>query len=270
MKFNTKTKRYIDGTSDTIYCSRSIFDDKADEKLIDDFCNPVYDYSALPPFVVEQNDNQIAVIDTYTGEVHDTHQYNDNELRIDSIKRSRDKIMDIVVQNPQLKLFITGTFSSKKVDRENIDLCVKKIRNWLEYMRKLYALEYIIVPEYHTNGKAIHIHGVISDVLPKKDSGHKLKDGRTIYNLITWKNGFSTAIYIDDSNGRLPVGRYISKYLTKDLKLIFGKSYWSSKGLRRDTDIELSHSDFVSVPKQQYGNPLRAFKYDLQVTDRKV
>lgn len=255
MKFNTKKKIYIDGSEDTIYCSRPIFDDKAEE-LNNDFCNPQYDYSALPSFT--------------GGSSSDTHTYNDNDLRLDSIKRSKDKIMDIVVQNPQLKLFITGTFSPKKVDRENIELCVKKIKYWLRDMHRDYGLEYIIVPEYHTNGKAIHIHGVISDVLPLKDSGHKLKDGRTIYNLITWQNGFSTAIYIDDSNGRLPVGRYISKYLTKDLKLIFGKSYWSSKGLRRDTEIELSHSDFISIQKQQYGNPLRAFKYDLQVTDKKV
>lgn len=256
MYFNTKTKKYIDGTQDTIYCSRSIFSDKKDD-LIDDFCNPQYDYSSLPSLIADDTDKN-------------THQYNDNDLRIDNIKRSRDKIMDIVVQNPQLKLFITGTFSPKKVDRENIDLCIKKVKDWLNYMRRLYNLEYLIVPEYHSNCKAIHIHGVLSDVLPLNDSGHKLKDGRTIYNLITWKNGYSTAIRIDESNGRLPVGRYISKYLTKDLKMIFGKTYWSSQGLRRDTDIELSHSDFISIEKQQYGNPIRAFKYDLQVTDRKV
>ena len=74
-------------------------------------------------------------------------------------------------------------------------------------------------------------------------------DWRTVYHIKEWKDsfGFCTAIELD--NNKIRYCNYITKYITKDVKKIFGKYYWSSKNILRDTDnsySNISRSELMS------------------------
>lgn len=112
--------------------------------------------------------------------------------------------------------FVTFTFSKDKVDRYDFKVCTSKVRKWFNHLkqRKAVDLQYIIVPEQHKDG-AWHMHGLIANIgnIELSDSGKRYK-GQIIYNLLGWKNGFSTATKIIDT---YKAAAYIVKYITKDL-----------------------------------------------------
>lgn len=103
------------------------------------------------------------------------------------------------------------------------------------------------MPEYHKlkdgeDKPAIHMHGLCNlGKVPieraASPSGHELTDnhGRPIYNMPTWKYGFSTAVPLDEQYERTV--NYVTKYITKSDQKIFGKWYLSSRGLKKSPDI---------------------------------
>lgn len=147
-----------------------------------------------------------------------------------SVARTKQKIFDYTKTN-EFKFFVTFTFNPEKVDSYNYSLITSKMTNWLRNIRKkIPSLKYIGVPERHKSGR-YHFHFLMNDISAILiDSGHKTKDGMSIYNLEAYKLGFSTATVIQD---RERVSNYISKYITKELALQTKgkKRYWHSKGL---------------------------------------
>ena len=143
--------------------------------------------------------------------------------------------------------FITLTFDQKKTDSSDYDLVVSKLKNYLQNKRKRGCpdLKYLIVPEFHKDGKHYHFHGLLSGVndFEFKDSGHKDFLGETIYNITNWsKNlGHTTATRIKD-NAR--VTSYIGKYITKDMmnKLKYKRRYYASE------NCYVSPEEFYNIP----------------------
>lgn len=128
--------------------------------------------------------------------------------------------------------FITLTFNPEKVDSFDYEECVKKLKMWIDYVRRSCPdLRYIIVPEKHESGR-FHFHGLLADCegLDFAESGHFTNDGKPIYNIGRYKLGWSTATQVTDNE---KVTKYISKYITKDLCAVsFGKKrYWCSRNL---------------------------------------
>ena len=138
-----------------------------------------------------------------------------------SKNRSKRNLYRIARSN-NWEWFITLTFDQKKTDSSNYDLVVSKLKNYLQNLRKRKCpdLKYLIVPEFHKDGKHFHFHGLLSGVndFIFEDSGHTDFMDNKIYNIINWnKNlGFTTATKIID-NAR--VTSYIGKYITKDLHI---------------------------------------------------
>lgn len=143
--------------------------------------------------------------------------------------------------------FITLTFSPEVVDRHDFSACMKKASKWFNHQKDRYAkeLKYLIVPEMHKDG-AWHIHGVVADTdrMSITDSGHVTKEGQTVYNLVGWKFGFSTATAVTDT---YRVSTYITKYITKDLcELSKGrKRYYRSRNIPepKETEFLVPHGD---------------------------
>lgn len=174
-----------------------------------------------------------------------------------SIRRTKTLISDIVLCN-DFQLFATFTFAK---DRQDIGRCKSKMSNWLQSQQKQYgSFSYLIVPEFHKDGKSLHFHALLKDY---KGNLHKTKirqSNRTIYNIKSYRSGFSTAVKIDDHQ---KVASYIKKYITKDMPFLPGqKRYWVSKGLLRpvvvyNTDI---HSDYSLIHETEnyklYQSPL--------------
>lgn len=159
---------------------------------------------------------------------------NDKRSKYVSLNRTINKIYEIARSN-YWHYFITLTFDPKKVDSFDYDVVVKKLSKWLDNFKQRYApdLKYIVVPELHKSGR-YHFHGLFADVgcIEFVDSGKRLKDGSTIYNIGNYSLGFSTATIIKDM-GR--VSSYISKYITKELISVTmnKKRYWCSRNLEK-------------------------------------
>lgn len=170
-----------------------------------------------------------------------------NHSVISTMNRTKNKIYSVSRAN-EWELFVTFTFDPLKVDRTDYDLCSSKVREYLHYIRRKYApdLKYICVPELHNDGISWHVHALLADIGSLKliDSGI-VKSGKCIYNIDSWKWGFSTASYIESSER---VSSYICKYITKDLVTLtlHRKRYWSSANCNRFEDCVSDY--FVDDP----------------------
>ena len=198
--------------------------------------------------------------------------------RSDSLKRAKDRIFDYVLCN-DFDYFFTGTIDPKKFNSNDPKAILSYIQNWLKNLVRRNNLKYVFVPERHKDGK-IHFHGLIKgDNLNLVDSGTKLykgvkkpiKDftatrkglnpatGRIVYNLANWKFGFTTCINLvgDPMNTAF----YVTKYITKDCKKIFGKFFWHSRKLKTP-EIRYENIDYDSIQAKEYFNKHTGhFKY---------
>ncbi len=189
---------------------------------------------------------------------------NDNKDDIikKSLYRSRSKIFDYCYCN-SWDWFGTFTLSSKKVDRYDYDLCCKKIKGFFDRIRRTNNnLKYIVVPEQHKDG-AYHFHCLISDINNElfSISGHKDSKGRDIYNLNSYKLGFTNFTIVDDSD---KVSSYIVKYITKDIckALKNRKKYFCSRNLNLPIEYNF---DFDNDDKNYFKN-----KYNLNVINKLI
>lgn len=173
-----------------------------------------------------------------------------NPTRGDSIRRAKEKIFDIAMCN-DFEYFITWTLNNDMIDRYDAQLVAQKLKKFLNNLVVRKEVRYLVVPELHRDG-AIHMHGLIAGQLRMVDSGRKLPDGRTIFNMPEWKLGFSTAIPLDSQKGR--VSGYITKYVQKDFQKIFGNFYYAGgHGLVRSPEIRVYDVDFDAFNLPVYG-----------------
>lgn len=178
----------------------------------------------------------------------------DPVTRDDSIKRAKDKIFDIAFVNSSLwQYFMTLTLDKTKIDRYDKKIINKKLKIWLQNMVRDYNLNYLIIPEYHKDG-AIHFHGLISgDDLRLSYVGLD-KKGRELYNLDSWRLGFSSCVRLDDN--RAAVSSYITKYVTKDTSKILGNVYYAGgRDLLRDCPAEYCNIDYADFQGREFKIP---------------
>lgn len=171
---------------------------------------------------------------------------------IDSLRRSKTTIADIVICN-KFDMFATFTFNGsdenkKKYDyrstthRQNPDECKHKISVWLHNQKRIHGpFSYLIVPEFHKDGKSLHFHALLygykGKVIPRSNANgtqmsHK---GTKIFRIKSYKLGHSDLKHIPQtSTDLLKISKYIRKYITKDMPQFAGKKrYWCSTGLDR-------------------------------------
>jgi len=158
-----------------------------------------------------------------------------------SLRRTKTTISDIVICN-NFEIFVTFTFKS---DRQDILKCKRKMSKWLKNQKeRVGSFSYLIVPEFHKDGKSLHFHALIKGYQGKLvDSGKRI-NGRRAFNLKSYKLGFSSAVYIDD---HAKVSSYVRKYITKDMPQFNNKKrFWCSTGLARPQIVrnpQIMHED---------------------------
>lgn len=189
-----------------------------------------------------------------------------NDSRSDSVKRAKDKVFDIATIN-DFELFVTLTCNDNVLDGASISDVIKAFKEWAHNMSRRYGMVYLFLPEYHSDGKRIHFHGLVKGNLRLVDSGHKDKSGRTMYNVDNWKYGFSTVIQLDGNTER--VANYVTKYITKDMKRIAGNFYYAGgKGLKRKPDEVFFNTDFKAFEGKEYTLPFSDLAKVKYRTDR--
>lgn len=227
VKHNVKVSYYPDGQHKVIVASRPIFLEGGYEKA--------WDEEKIPK-----------------------PQSKDNEVREDSVRRAMNRVYDIARLN-SFTHFITWTLDQKCIDRYNSDEVSKKLKRFLQDMVKRRNLKYLIIPELHKDG-AIHMHGLISGNMMFVDSLKKTKSGQTIYNMPQWTLGYSTAIELDQN--KEAVGRYITKYISKDFRKIFGNFYYAGgHGLDRNPQTSLYDTNYHDINIKEYTKFGTGYKY---------
>ena len=214
VKHNMKLSVYPDGSFKVVCCNKPIFLEKH--------------------YVLVNNHSNVK-----------QHYNMENQSRVDSVKRAKEKVFDITKLN-QFDYFVTLTLDSQKVVSRYDSEEVKKILlNWLKNMSYRHSLVYLLIPEFHKDN-AIHMHMLCNGDLNLVDSNKRDKSNRIIYNLVNWNYGFSSVVKI--SGDYEFVARYITKYVTKDSYKIFGKFYYSGgQNLKRDVPILLKDCNFDSL-----------------------
>lgn len=155
------------------------------------------------------------------------------ENKIRAVRRAKIACFDFILCNPDLDAFCTFTLDPKKVqDRTDWKCAYQAIRNWLSNRVQRRGLKYILVPEYHKDGKSIHFHAVMNSTAlsfreARYPSGRLIKDkGQQVYNVEDYTAGFSTMKLISGENAQDKVAKYIFKYMGKQMgSKISGRYY---------------------------------------------
>lgn len=156
---------------------------------------------------------------------------------ISSLNRTKTLVRDLVLCN-EFELFCTFTFDPGKVDSFNYTKCWGKMSRWLHHQSDRSRevgkeFKYLIIPEKHKSGRW-HFHALISGYIGSlSPSGYKTSTLRLIYNITSFRSGFTTAVGIDSKEG---VSNYITKYITKDfIKSFNQRRFMCSRNLVRPT-----------------------------------
>ncbi len=289
---NTKTKVFPDGSTNTTYCnSRFIFKDKEINEIYSSASRSVLieekarelDVSLelaelwLKAFEMEQQEKRELEKEKRKLRISAASNIplkNVDRERDDILKRARDKCFDIARLN-DWKYFITVTFKGSKFEFDDPEVVMKKIRSYLMHKVQRNGMKYLLIPERHKKG-GIHCHALVNDI-DVVDSGTVLVEGypkpikretalkrgstikQTVYNIPSWKYGFSTAIEIDNSTA---FAYYVTKYITKGNKKIFGKYYWSSRNCIREPQIIYHNSDFDHITRSEFCKGQNKYKYN--------
>lgn len=269
--FNAKRILYPNGKSLLVFSNKPIFNPKISEfapeicsDLVDDF------YNSLESDFQKQLAHEFCFSDDKVSLLSDDQKKSLNVARASC--RAKQRIFDIAFLN-DWQYFCTLTFADR-LCQSNVELAKKALSSWLRHSVRLSLpdFRYLIVPEYGGKYGNIHFH-MLCSYIPVVDSGTVLCKGfskpikrsnvpagvevySTVYNIPLWKAGFSTAVSIYKNDGALSM--YLTKYMTKDQKKIFGKYYWSSQNLLRDPAVEyfnISEGTFELIDSREYHLP---------------
>ena len=262
VKHNAKVKVFPDGKLHITCFTRDIFTEEGWEYIYED------DEKAQKESALQNSQN-------------DKNEYDTSAPRADSMKRAKAKIFDIALSN-EWDYMITLTLDKQKIDRYDPKEIIGPFKNWLNNMVKRHGFKYLIVPELHDDG-AIHFHGLINGSLDLTDSGtvkvpgHKepikistakrygydisSDEVRTVYNIGSYKLGYSTAVRIDKNVEA--VSKYMTKYTCKNFQKIFGKSFFAGGGVNRNLPTYYLDIPYSRVECEEYRLPenLGAVKY---------
>lgn len=189
--------------------------------------------------------------------------------RKDSIRRSRDKVFDIVKMN-EFDFFFTGTISEDSgIDRYNADDVCKKVNTFMyNLVKRGKILRYIFVPEFHKDG-AVHYHGFIKSCSSMRYSlavnprtGKAVRRGKNrlfVFNWHDWSFGFTTLIHCYGSVDNM--SKYFCKYITKSSDFPMKHRYYSGGDIVRVVPTDYVDLDFSSVPCDVTVTDFGDFKY---------
>lgn len=140
----------------------------------------------------------------------------ENECSLSALNRAKKAAFDYMACNPECNMFVTLTLDEHKISRTEWGEIVPRLNTWLDNAVRRRGLKYILVPEFHADGKSIHFHGLMNEkALSLVNSGKKHR-GKVVYNIQNWKFGFTTAKRIGrGEDEHIKVCKYVFKYMTK-------------------------------------------------------
>lgn len=155
-----------------------------------------------------------------------------------AVNRAKVRCFDYIMCNPDLDMFATLTCDAERVDRTDYAAIYKYTRAWLSNRVQRRGLKYILCPEYHHDGQAIHFHMLCNCYGLGPNCQYALtpslrirtRKGKPICNITDWELGFSTAQRIPEEDNRDAVAKYIFKYMGKQAGARIGGRYFLHGG----------------------------------------
>jgi hypothetical protein len=147
----------------------------------------------------------------------------DVQAAIRNYKAAHRRLYDKIQSNPQLNLFVTLTLDDGVISRTEYSEIIKHLSRWLDNRVRRDGLQYILVPEYHKDGRSIHFHGLMNDNGLHLENSHHKHNGKTIYNISDYPYGFTTAKRVTNPKGGNysdAISKYVHKYMTKALRQV--------------------------------------------------
>ncbi len=254
--FNVRVKRFIDSEQIQVYSKVNRSQGEVLRKKVDGKTGEMLDNPRKDDSFVEFN--------PFTEQYERMREIPSQEyvemLQCSSMNRTINAVYDVARSN-LWEWFVTFTFAPDKVDRYNYSDCTKKMSQWLNNMKKICpGMVYLVVPELHKDG-AYHFHGLFKNVDGFKfaDSGQRDKQRRIIYNVHTYKFGFTTATQLTDCAS---ASSYLCKYITKDLCAVTKgkKRYWASRNCKRPEVVDylvegMEHAEICMEYLKESDNP---------------
>lgn len=199
----------------------------------------------------------------------------------DNLDRSRRralKAMKDIMDCNRFDWFVTFTLAGDKINRTDYSAFVRAVNVYFKNRVQRHGWSYLAVPEYHKDGKALHLHALVKGDIKLVDSGTvirptggrpvklstALKQGfaleqlKTVYNVCDWSLGWSTAIKTYGSPEALR--RYVGKYITKSDDKIGGRWYFSGGELTRPLYVGCNVDFFSTVGDIEFEAPCGTFK----------
>lgn len=265
-KYNTRIKLYPLSS-----------DDNSEWRPIQMMCSTSHIFN---PNGVTENKSCIAPkVFTFDEGYSPDEKFLEAEKKQRAIRRAKANLYDYIRCNLDLNYFVTLTFSPDHIERDNYDEVIKKFNQWTSNRVKRNGFKYVGVVERHKKSNGLHFHLLTNDVLDVVLSGtvkvpnHKKpikvstadryripeEQWQFVYNIPSWKWGFSTALEIENDDSHLKVSHYLVKYLTKDFEKIGGRYYYSGGKLLKPkyeycntsyNEVEESYS--FEVPNGKY------------------
>lgn len=172
-----------------------------------------------------------------------------NEEKLDvNISRARTKVFEYAYCN-DWNYFITLTIDPNKYDRKNLKMYYKDFSQWLKNYQKKHdiKLQYLLIPELHSDGQSWHMHGFITGIPPNQISEfealkhpQKLID-KGYMNWLEYSHKFGF-VSLDKVRSREAAAKYVTKYINKSLKNsikgLGAHLYYCSKGLKVAKEIK--------------------------------
>ena len=165
-----------------------------------------------------------------------------------SAKRAKDNFYNYGLSN-EWDYFVTLTFSSDMVDR-NDDEAVKNLwSNWLYSVKKENPdIKVLLVPEMHKKG-SLHFHGFMADCpklvlsqayypetykfVDKRGTPILTRLGDPVFNLVSWKYGFTTVAILPKEHNSRRVVNYCVKYMSKSGDVGYNKKrFYRTRNLK--------------------------------------
>ncbi len=233
---NTKINDYGD--------SREIIAYKNARKILEK-CYNLPKYDRTPKMDIS---NGICTPKTEEYTVSDFHRCLKN-----SSNRAYDNFFGYALSN-DWEWFVTLTFDPKKTDRYSEKDTSKRITKFMNKTKENCPnLKYLLIPEPHENG-AIHYHGFISNcthtltIAQNAKTGEPLqtKLGDPIFNLPSWKWGYSTIAVLPTDTNRRKVVNYCSKYMNKQCN-----TKYRQKKFRRSLNLAFKTKESILITEEE-------------------
>ena len=153
-----------------------------------------------------------------------------NEEKLDeNISRARSKIFELASCN-QWDFWCTFTLDKTKYNRSDLEKFKKDFSQFIRDQRKRLnsKIDYLLVPELHSDGQSWHMHGFING-LPKTELRlfkskerlpvkllDKVKRGDQVYDWLAYREkfGFNDLELVKNQEA---CSKYITKYISKEM-----------------------------------------------------